>query len=69
MKKLTSILAMGALAALAITSQASAVPTPMVANTPAQVSAVPEPGAWAMMIIGIALVGFAMRRRAKAAAV
>jgi|688.fasta_scaffold420256_2 hypothetical protein len=33
------------------------------------VSAVPEPGTWAMFILGLGLIGFAMRNRQKAAAI
>lgn len=35
------------------------------ATGPATVSAVPEPGTWAMIGIGAGIVGFAMRRRSK----
>lgn len=53
---------------MGLASQASAVPQPQVANLPAQVNAVPEPATWAMMIIGIAVLGLALRRRQRRAA-
>ena len=36
------------------------------ANFAVAVTAVPEPAAWAMMIVGLGGIGFALRRRAKA---
>lgn len=37
--------------------------------TTSQVAAVPEPGTWAMMLMGFGAAGFALRRKAKAPAV
>jgi hypothetical protein len=63
MKKFVSVLTMSALGVLAMASQAAAAPPqPITQNLPAQVSAVPEPGTWAMMIVGVAFIGWAMRR-------
>lgn len=33
--------------------------------TPPSISAVPEPGTWAMIVAGAGIIGFAMRRRSK----
>ena len=40
---------------------------PVIASSTAVAAAVPEPAGWAMMILGMGAVGFAMRRRQKIA--
>ncbi len=69
MKKYITVLATGVVGMLSMASPASASLHPIVQQPIAQVSAVPEPATWAMLIVGVAFIGFAMRRRTRSAAV
>ena len=58
------------LAGLAISTAASARPTffGMGSHIVPRVAGVPEPSTWAMMLVGMLGVGYALRRRAKVVA-
>lgn len=62
-----NFLATGTTASLSFTGSASSVDSAVGLDS-ISVSAVPEPAAWAMMILGMGVIGFAMRRRTSAVA-
>jgi hypothetical protein len=67
MNKFAIVFAVIALSGLGMASQASAKTGPGFTRLPPSAPAVPEPGTWAMMLVGFGSLGVALRVRKRKA--